>query len=130
VWRTSGSDTVNLLLERAVKAAQEKKNELALKLLDTIVELAPDYAEGWNQRAQLFYLENDYQRALGDLRRVLALDPNHFRALEALGHILRELGEKRGALQAYRKLIEVNPFTSGARQTLEELEREVTGQGI
>jgi tetratricopeptide (TPR) repeat protein len=130
VWRTSGSDTVNLLLERAVKAAQEKKNELALKLLDTIVELAPDYAEGWNQRAQLFYLENDYQRALGDLRRVLALDPNHFRALEALGHILRELGEKRGALQAYRKLIEVNPFASGAKQTLEELEREVTGQGI
>jgi tetratricopeptide (TPR) repeat protein len=130
VWRTSGSDTVDLLLERAIKAAQEKNTELATKLLDAVVELAPDYAEGWNQRAQLFYIENDYQRALGDIRRVLALDPNHFRALEALGQILRELGEKKGALEAFQKLLEVNPFASGAKQNVEELKREVSGQGI
>ena len=78
----------------------------------------------------MLYTENEAQRAIGDLRRALALDPNHFRALDALGHILRELGEKKGALRAYEKLLEVHPFWPGAKQAIEELGREVGGQGI
>ncbi len=130
LWATSGSDTVTVLMGRAVKAMQDKNQGLALRLLDAIVEQAPDYAEGWSQRAHVLYLENQPRRAVGDLRRALALDPNHFRALSALGHILREYGEKNGALTAYRKLLEVHPFAEGARQAVQELEREVRGQGI
>ncbi len=130
LWAISGSDTVTVLMARAVKAMQEKNQGLALRLLDAIVEQAPDYAEGWSQRAHVLYLEGQAHRALGDLRRALALDGNHFRALSALGHILREYGDKKGALAAYRKLIEVHPFAEGAQKALEELEREVGGQGI
>ncbi len=130
LWRASGSDTVGLLMDRAAKTFSEKKPEIALKLLDAVVELAPDYAEGWSQRAHVLYAENQIDRAVGDLRRALALDPNHFRALDALGHILQEMGEKKSALQAYRRLLEVHPFATGAKQTVEELEREVAGQGI
>jgi tetratricopeptide (TPR) repeat protein len=130
LWRAAGSDTVTLLMDRAAKSFGEKNPALALKLLDAVVEIAPDYAEGWSQRAHVLYMENDVPRALGDLRRALALDPNHFRALEALGHILQEIGEKKGALQAYRRLLEVHPFAAGAKQSVEELEREVAGQGI
>lgn len=130
LWAVSGSDTVSLLTQRAIKALHEKKQELALRLLDAVVEQAPDYAEGWSQRAQVLYLEGQSERAVGDLRRALALDPNHFRALGTLGHILREMGEKKGALLAYRKLLEVFPFAPGAKQAVSELEREVSGQGI
>ena len=130
LWRASGSETVNLLMGRAAKSVNDKNNALALKLLDAVVELAPDYAEAWSQRAQVLYLEDETQRAVGDLRRALALDPNHFRALEALAQILRESGEKKGALQAFKKLLEVHPFASGAKQVADELEREVGGQGI
>ncbi|MCL4765189.1 MAG: tetratricopeptide repeat protein [Hyphomicrobiaceae bacterium] len=130
LWATSGSDTVTVLMARAVKAMQDKNQSLALRLLDAIVEQAPDYAEGWSQRAHVLYLEGQARRAIGDLRRALALDPNHFRALSALGHILREYGEKNGALTAYRKLLDVHPFAEGAGQAVDELEREVGGQGI
>ena len=130
IWSVSGSDTVTVLMARAIKAAQEKNTELALRMLDAVVEQAPDYAEGWNQRAQLLYVEGNVERAVGDLRRVLALDPNHFRALGALAHILREVGEKKGALAAYKKLLQVHPFAQGAQQATDELDREVGGQGI
>jgi tetratricopeptide (TPR) repeat protein len=128
LWRASGGDTVKLLMERAHKAAGEKQLALALRLLDAIVAIAPDCAEGWSQRAHVLYLENEVERALGDLRRALALDPNHFKALDALGHILREIGQQKGALKAYEKLLEVHPFWPGARQAVEELMREVGGQ--
>lgn len=130
LWANPGSDTVMVLMGRAIKAVQDKNPKLALRMLDAVVEQAPDYAEGWSQRGHVLYLEGETHRALGDLRRALALDPNHFRALSALGHILREYGAKDGALAAYRKLLEVHPFAEGAQKATDELEREVRGQGI
>lgn len=126
----SGSDTIAVLMERAVKAANDKNTDLALQLLDAVVDLAPDYAEGWNRRASVLYLMNDVSRALGDLRRVLALDPSHYKALEGLGQVLREMGEKRGALAAFKKLLEVHPNADDAKKTVDDLERDVGGQGI
>lgn len=130
IWHNSGSATVDLLMARALKAMNEKNYKLAIKLLDSIVDLAPDYAEAWNRRAYAHFANEDVQRALGDLRRTLALDGNHFKALEGLAQILREIGQKKAALQAMRKLIEVHPYASGAQQVIDELEREVEGQGI
>lgn len=130
LWAVSGSDTVTVLMARAIKAVKEKNTKLALRMLDEVVEQAPDYAEGWSQRGHLLYLEGETHRALGDLRRALALDPNHFRALGALAHILREYGANESALEAYRKLLQIHPFADGAQKAVDELEREVRGQGI
>lgn len=130
VWLHSASPTIDLLMERSIKAMAEKRTELAQKLLDYVVELAPDYTEAWNRRAYVYFVQNDVERALGDLRRALALDPNHFKALDGLAHILREIGQKKAALRAFKQLIEVHPYWAGAKQAIEELEREVEGQGI
>ena len=130
VWVHSGSATIDLLMERAIKAMNDKKVDLALKLLDQVVELAPDFTEGWNRRAYVHFVQNDIERALGDLRRALALDPHHFKALDGLGQILREIGQKKAALKAFKELLDVHPYWSGAKQAIEELEREVEGQGI
>jgi len=130
VWLAASGDTVGLLMERALGVYKQKNSELALKLLDAVTELAPDYPEGWNRRAYIYYMESDTSRALGDLRRVLALDPNHFKALDGLGQILREIGQKKAALEVYRKLLAVHPFWAGAKDAVAELEREVKGQGI
>ncbi|HJU32803.1 MAG TPA: tetratricopeptide repeat protein [Hyphomicrobiaceae bacterium] len=130
VWLHSGSPTVDVLMERANKALTEKKSDLALKLLDRVVELAPDFAEAWNRRAYVYFTRNDVERALGDLRRTLALDPHHYKALDGLGQILREIGQKKAALKAFKELLDVHPYWSGGKQTVEELEREVDGQGI
>ena len=87
-----------------------------MKLLDHIVELAPDFTEAWNRRAYVHFVRNEIELALGDLRRALALDPNHFKALDGLGQILREIGQKKAALKAFKQLLEVHPYWSGAQQ--------------
>jgi tetratricopeptide (TPR) repeat protein len=130
IWLHSGSATIDLLMERSMKAVSEKNQELALKLLDHIVELAPDFTEAWNRRAYVHFVRNEIELALGDLRRALALDPNHFKALDGLGQILREIGQKKAALQAFKQLLEIHPYWSGAQQLIDELAREVEGQGI
>src|SRR5262245_31232502 len=130
VWLHSGSATIDVLMERAIKAIAQKNADLALKLLDAVVDLAPDYTEAWNRRAFVHFVRKDTERALGDLRRALALDPNHFKALDGLAQILREIGQKKPALKAFRQLLDIHPYWSGAKEAVDELEREVDGQGI
>jgi tetratricopeptide (TPR) repeat protein len=130
IWLNSGSDTIDVLMERSMKAVADKNYDLAEKLLDHVVALAPDYSEGWNRRAYVHYMKSEVDLALGDLRRTLALDPNHFKALDGLGQILREIGQKKPALKAFKQLLDVHPFWSGAQDAVDELEREVEGQGI
>lgn len=130
LWLNSGSDTVAVLMDRAMQASQSKKTPLALRLLDAVVGLAPDYAEAWNRRAYVHFADNNIELALGDLRRVLALDPNHFKALDGLAQILKEVGQKKAALAAVRKLMEVHPHWDGAKAMHDELAREVEGQSL
>ena len=130
MWLHSGSDTINLLMERSLEAINKKDHVLATRLLDSVVQLAPRYVEGWNRRAYVHFVQNDYQAAIEDLKRVLVLDPNHFKAIDGLGHILREVGEKGGALKAYRHLLKIHPHWSGAKEAVQELEREVEGQAL
>ena len=130
LWQHSGSATADLLMARAAAATESERRDLAMKLLNAAVELQPDYAEAWNRRAYLFYLENDYTRALGDIRRVLALEPQHFKAIEGLANILHHLDEKKAALEAYESLLKVHPMAPGAKKIADDLRVEVEGRGI
>ena len=129
-WQVSGSPTIDLLLSRASKFAQEADLDLALKIVDAAIDLAPDEAEAWQQRAVLHYLRQEYDDALADLRRALSREPQHFDALNSLGIVFEELGQKRAALEAYRKALKVNPFLDSAREAEDKLSREVEGQDI
>lgn len=130
VWLRSGSATIDLLMSEASEATSSKKYETAIKLLDAVVDLAPDYAEGWNKRATVFYLENDYARSAQDIKKALELEPRHFGALSGLGMIMRELGDDGGALSAFREALKYHPHLSGAREAVGVLIDIVEGREI
>ena len=128
LWLFADSDTIGLLMDRSAHAIDAKDYQLAVNLLDAVVDLAPDYAEGWNRRAYVHYLTNDVERMVGDLRRCLALEPNHYKAMEGLAQVLRETGQKKAAYKAFQRLLEIHPNANGAQDALKELARDVDGQ--
>ncbi len=128
VWTSVGSDTITLLLRRSQLAKGRDNPELALELLDRAIKLAPDNPQLFNERAIIRFGEQHINQALGDLRRALALDPNHFKALQGLGQILKEIGEKKAALKVFRRLEEVHPHLPGVKAAIQELAREVEGR--
>jgi tetratricopeptide (TPR) repeat protein len=87
LWMQTPSDTAALLMLRAKAAMDAQKADVAMKLLDSVIKLRPDYIEAWNRRATLYYLKNDYTRSLEDIRQVLIREPRHFGALAGLGMI-------------------------------------------
>jgi tetratricopeptide (TPR) repeat protein len=130
LWLASGSDTCNLLMTR-VKAAIDAENyDLAVRLLDAIIEIRPKYVEAWNRRATVFFLKKDYGNALADLRQVLAREPRHFGALTGLGAILQDVGDEKDALNAYRRALAIDPHLKGVADKVKTLTDKIEGRGI
>jgi tetratricopeptide (TPR) repeat protein len=130
VWMQTPSDTAALLMLRAKAAMDAKQVDVALKLLDAVVKLRPDYVEGWNRRATLYYLKNDYMHSLQDIEQVLLREPRHFGALAGLGMIMQDLGDEKRALDAFRKALAVNPHLEKVPELVKTLTEKVEGRDI
>jgi tetratricopeptide (TPR) repeat protein len=130
IWLQTPSDTVSLLMTRAKAAMEAQNSDVALKLLDSVVKLRPDYVEGWNRRATLYYLRNDYAHSLADIEQVLAREPRHFGALAGLGMIMQDLGDEKRALDAFRKALAVNPHLEKVPELVKTLTEKVEGRDI
>ena len=130
VWAVSRSDTTNLLMVRARAAVEKHDIDLALKLLDAIVKIKPDYVEAWNRRATIHFMKKDYGRALADIREVLKREPRHFGALSGLGLILQDIGEDKQALEVYRRALAVYPKMEHIPDVVKKLQEKVEGRDI
>src|SRR6516165_7809022 len=130
VWLQTPSDTAALLMMRAKAAVDGQKIDVAIKLLDSVIKLRPDYIEAWNRRATLYYMQNDYGRSLADIQQVLMREPRHFGALAGLGMIMQELGDDKRALDAYRKALALNPHLDKIPEQVKALTEKVEGRDI
>ena len=130
LWAISRSDTTNLLMLRVKTALEAHDTDLAIKLLDSVVKIKPDYLEAWNRRATIYYLKKDYGRALADIREVLKREPRHFGALSGLGLILQDLGDDKQALEVYRRALAVYPRLQRIPDVVKTLKEKVEGRDI
>jgi len=129
-WLHTPSDTAALLMMRAKVAMDAQQMDVALKLLDALVKLRPDWVEAWNRRATLYYLQNDYGHSLQDIQQVLVREPRHFGALAGLGMIMQDLGDDKRALDAFRKALAINPHMDKVPDLVKTLSEKVEGRDI
>jgi tetratricopeptide (TPR) repeat protein len=130
LWVHSESDTANLLMSRVKAAVDGKDVDLAIKLLDSIIEIKPDFAEAWNRRATLYFMKKDFGRSIADIQHVLALEPRHFGALSGLGTILQDIGDEKRALEMYRRALAIHPHLPKISDTIKTLTEKVEGRDI
>ena len=129
-WLQTPSDTAALLMMRSKAAMDAQQMDVALKLLDALVKLRPDWVEAWNRRATLYYLQNDYGRSLQDIQQVLIREPRHFGALAGLGMIMQDLGDNKRALDAFRQALAINPHMDKVPELVKTLSEKVEGRDI
>ncbi|MEM1307806.1 MAG: tetratricopeptide repeat protein [Pseudomonadota bacterium] len=129
-WMTTGNVELDFLLRQSQIALQEGGVEEAVGALDRVVELAPDFAEGWNRRATLYYMMGRFPESVADIQQTLSLEPRHFGALSGLGMILMAEKKWGSALEAFEKAYEVNPWLRNGPALLKSLRQKVKGQPL
>lgn len=127
-FEKSGSDTADLMLQRAKLAIESKNLDTALDLIDFVVTLKPDWAEAYHRRAIIHFILKDEESAMRDIRLALAYEPRHFHALAGLGRLLQMMGQKKGAYQVYQRTLDVHPHFPDIAPALERLKKEAEGQ--
>ncbi|HLH93918.1 MAG TPA: tetratricopeptide repeat protein [Xanthobacteraceae bacterium] len=130
MWIATDSDTTTLLMSRVKAAVDAKDVDLGIKLLTAIIEIKPDYIEAWNRRATLYYMKKDFEDSLADIHEVLRREPRHFGALSGLGMILQEVGDDKGALEAFRRALAVHPHLEHIPEVVKQLSEKVEGRDI
>ena len=129
-YAQSGSDTGDLLLERARKAMGEKEFDAAGEILDKTVALLPDWAEGWNARATLRYLDDDFDGSMADIAETLKREPRHLGALLGMSHILEARDKKEQALAVCERALAIAPHWRNAETAAERLRAAIAGEEL
>ena len=129
-WLVSGSGTVDILMKRGLEYQEQEDVEGAREMFDRVIAIRPEYAEGWNRRALLFFNDGKYDEAVADLQSTLVHEPRHFGAWIGLGMIFESIERPEAALLAYRKALEVHPNAAAAKQGEKRLIRIVEGMPL
>ena len=121
VWSRSGDPEIDQLFAMGVEEMSERRGEAAVETFTRIIERRPDFAEGWNKRATVYYLLGDYRKSLADCDEVMKRNPYHFGALSGYGMIYLKLGEPARALTYFERALAVNPNLGRVEEMVEEL---------
>ncbi|NOX40281.1 MAG: tetratricopeptide repeat protein [Alphaproteobacteria bacterium] len=127
VWSHSGSASMDFLLERGRDATRAGDFEKAVEHLTALTDHAPEFAEGWNARATVYFMMDKYGLAIADIQRTLALNPRHFGAMSGLAMIFERLDQPKKALEVYRKAHSIHPLRPDILKAIKRLEDETQG---
>jgi len=121
VWSRSGDAAIDRLFSDGVNQMNARQGEQAVDTFSEIIRRRPEFAEGWNKRATVYYLLGEYQKSLADCDEVMKRNPYHFGALSGYGMIYLQLDQPATALEYFERALRVNPNLESTRQTIEIL---------
>ena len=120
-WTANDDPNVSQLMQIGIRALNYSTYRKALQSFDRVIEIAPEFAEGWNKRATLYYHINEYRRSIDDIKEALRLEPRHFGAWSGLGLVSIAQENYSGALAAFKKALSINPHISNIRRYVQKL---------
>ena len=123
IWARSGDPELDKLYQVGIGQMNAGDLQQAIATFTRIIERKPDFAEGWNKRATLYYLTGELRRSLADCEQVVKRNPYHFGALSGYAMIYVRLENYERALEYARRALDVNPNLNGVRDTMELIER-------
>ena len=121
-WTANDDPKISQLMQIGIRALNYSTYRKALQSFDRVIEMAPEFAEGWNKRATLYYHINEYRRSIDDIKETLRLEPRHFGAWSGLGLVSIAQENYSGALAAFKKALSINPHIPNIRRYVQKLE--------
>lgn len=110
IWATAPDDTAQEILIRGMERRAAYDFAGAIRDFTSLIEYCPGYAEGYNQRAFIHFIVQDYEASLIDLERALERLPDHIGALTGKALTLLQLGRVREGQIVLRQAVALHPW--------------------
>lgn len=129
-WIQHEDGSINRLMQVGIKAMADRRLDDAAEVFTALIDKAPDYAEAWNKRATVYFIQGKLALSSADVEQTLALEPRHFGALSGLGQIEMLRGNGDAALRAFEDAVKVHPRMAGMQALIRDLKQRVRGQEL
>jgi tetratricopeptide (TPR) repeat protein len=123
IWSRSGDPDVDAAFRHGVEQMHRQDFAAAIATFSDIIQKRPDFAEGWNKRATIYYLVGEYEKSLADCEEVRRRNPVHFGVLSGFGLNYLELGQPELALDYFERALAVNPTLTRIETAVEQLKQ-------
>jgi tetratricopeptide (TPR) repeat protein len=128
-WCRSSHPEVDRTFRAGVEAMQQQKLGDAEALFTRVIELKPEFAEGWNKRATVRFMRRNFSGSIADCQQTLARNGHHFGAASGQGLCHMSINEFREAAVCFRRALEIHPHLDAVRHNLALAEAEGGGTG-
>lgn len=130
IWGDSGEPTLDRLMEEGETAMGKEDFETAEARFNAVIAAKPDFAEGWNRRATLYYLSGNYPASITDIEHVLELEPRHFGAISGLGVVNMAMDHLTAARDAFERVLSLYPLNVPALENLKLIKMKLDDSDI
>jgi len=121
IWLRSDNDAIEALMTEGSRLMELEQYPEAVEIFSQIISKAPKFAEGYNKRATVYYLMQDFERSIADIHATLELNPVHFGALSGMGLCYLGLEDPRKALEWFERAVAINPNLDSIQHYIEQI---------
>jgi tetratricopeptide (TPR) repeat protein len=118
IWSIAENIEVQEIFDEGNNMMDRGSLEEATALFTQVIDLKPDFAEGWNKRATVLFLKGDLKASISDIQKTLELEPRHFGALDGLAEIYLIQDDLLGAAATYKRILEIIPTSKKSQDRL------------
>ncbi|MGH8055887.1 MAG: tetratricopeptide repeat protein [Candidatus Entotheonellia bacterium] len=121
IWLRSDNDAIEAAMAEGSRLMEVEQYPEAVEVFSQIITKAPTFAEGYNKRATVYYLMQEFERSIADIQATLELNPVHFGALSGMGLCYLGLEDPRKALEWFERAVAVNPNLDSIQHYIEQI---------
>lgn len=121
IWVQVGSEDAKSHFARGSTAASNRDLSGAIRHFSRAIEADPNFAEAYNQRAMMYYLQERFEASLNDCLAAAERMPMHFGAFAGAGHCHACLGNTSEAIACYEKARTIHPHMECVGELIAEL---------
>ena len=118
IWSMADNQETQIIFDEANQFMDVGELDNAIELFTKVVKQSPEFAEGWNKRATVYFLKGELNKSISDIEKTLNLEPRHFGALDGLAEIYLMQDDLVGAAVIYRRILEIIPSSKKSQDRL------------
>ena len=118
IWSIADNQETQIIFDEANQFMDVGELDNAIELFTKVVKQSPEFAEGWNKRATVYFLKGELNKSISDIEKTLNLEPRHFGALDGLAEIYLMQDDLVGAAEIYRQILEIIPSSKKSQDRL------------
>ena len=118
IWSVADNQETQIIFDEANQFMDVGELDNAIELFTKVVKQSPEFAEGWNKRATVYFLKGELNKSISDIEKTLNLEPRHFGALDGLAEIYLMQDDLVGAAVIYRRILEIIPSSKKSQDRL------------